>query len=191
MGVVSSAHSSCPKGTKLRKALPVRREENAMNLMKQPFLAVRVGLHRKLDRLLTTVLLVSLSLAAGCTHREPPPEPISTVYVSKEMTWECAPEHYMSQYPEAQPVRFRFVEDPSYEEVASGRGLCDQLRASGKRVVVVEYETWGNSFRGLIGYREASVDGKPIVDVGGWGSSGAHGRVGPHPLEKLYKSSNR
>jgi hypothetical protein len=97
----------------------------------------------------------------------------------------------MPQYPEAQPVRLRFVEDPSYEEVVSGRGLCDQLRASGKRAVVVEYDTWGNSFRGLIGYREVSVDGKPILDVGGWGSSGAHGRVGPHPLEKLYKSGSK
>lgn len=110
---------------------------------------------------------------------------------AKIMTWECAPEHYMPQYPEAQPVRFRFIEDPSYEEVVSGKGLCDQLKASGKRVVVVQYDTWGNSFRGLIGYREVSVDSKPIVDVGGWSSSGAHERVGPHPLEKLYKSSSR
>ena len=149
---------------------------------KSPFLAVRVGLHRKLAWPLTTALLVLMSSAAGCTRH---------VNVSKEMTWKCAPEHYMPQYPEAQPVRFRFIEDPSYEEVVSGKGLCDQLKASGKRVVVVQYDTWGNSFRGLIGYREVSVDSRPIVDVGGWSSSGAHERVGPHPLEKLYKSSSR
>ncbi len=64
---------------------------------------------------------------------------------------------------------------------------CDQLNQG----QLLEYDTWGNSFRGLIGYREVSVDGKPILDVGGWGSSGAHGRVGPHPLEKLYKSGSK
>ena len=88
-------------------------------------------------------------------------------------------------------MRFRFVTDPSYEEEVSGKGLCDQLKASGKKVVVVEYETWGNFYRGLIGYREVAVDGKPIVDVGGWGSSGARERVGPSPLEKAFKSNGR
>jgi hypothetical protein len=92
----------------------------------------------------------------------------------------------MPQYPEAQPVRFKFVEDPSYEDEVSGKGLCDQLRTSGKRTVMVEYDTWGNSYRGLIGYREVSVDGKPIVNVGGWASTPAHERVGPHPLERIY-----
>ena len=56
---------------------------------------------------------------------------------------------------------------------------------------MVKYDTWGNSFRGLIGYREVSVDGKPIVDVGGWRSSGASGtkeEIGPHPLEKVLLS---
>jgi hypothetical protein len=143
---------------------------------------MQLHLHQRPDWLLTTTLLVSMSATAGCTRQ---------VHVTKEMTWECAPEHYMSQYPEAQPVRFRFVEDPRFEEVVSGKGLCDQLRISGKRVVAVEYETWGSSYRGLIGFREVSVDGKPIVDVGGWGSSGAHGQGGPHPLEKLYKSNSR
>jgi hypothetical protein len=140
------------------------------------------GLKRKLDWFLTAALLVSLSLVTGCSRR---------INVSKEMTWECAPEHNMPQYPEAQCVRFKFVEDPSWEDEISGRGLCDQLRASGKRVITVEFETWGDTFRGLIGFREVSVDHKPIVDVGVWGSVGAHGRVGPHPLEKLYKSSSR
>jgi hypothetical protein len=131
---------------------------------------------------MTAALLASLSLATGCTRH---------VDITKEMTWECAPEHYMPQYPEAQPVRFRFVEDPQFEELVSGRGLCDQLKACGRRVVAVKFETEGNSIRGLIGFREVSVDGKPIVDVGGWGSSGSHSPVGPHPLEKLYKSSSR
>jgi hypothetical protein len=82
------------------------------------------------------------------------------------MTWECAPEHYKPQDPEAQSVRFKFVEDPSYEDEVFGKGLCDQLRTSGKRTVLVQYDTWGNSYRGLFGYREVSVDGKPIVAAG-------------------------
>jgi hypothetical protein len=93
--------------------------------------------------ILTSAFLASLASVEGCTHH---------VYVSKEMTWVCAPEHYMPQCPEAQPVRFKFVEDPSYEDEVSGKGLCDQLRTSGKRTVMVKYDTWGNSYRGLIGY---------------------------------------
>jgi hypothetical protein len=140
------------------------------------------GPNRTVDWFLTAALLVFSTPVAGCSRQ---------ISVTKEMTWECAPEHNMAQYPEAQCVRFKFVEDPSYEDEISGRGLCDQLRASGKKVVVIEFETWGDSLRGLIGFREVSVDHKPIVDVGGWGSVGAHERVGPHPLEKLYKSSSR
>ena len=164
--------------TAVRKVPPFSSIENAVNPMKRHFLVVRPGLNRRVDWFLTTALLVSLSPVVGCSRQ---------INVAKEMTWECAPEHNMPQYPEAQCVRFKYVEDPSYEEEVSGRGLCDQLTASGKKVVVVEYETWGDSIRGLIGFREVSVDGKPIVDVGGWGSSGHHERVGPHPLEKIYK----
>jgi hypothetical protein len=127
------------------------------------------------QELAISFLLLSLT---GCNH---------TVRVAEQMTWECAPDRYMSQYPDAQPVRFRFVEDPRFEDVVSGRGLCDQLRRSGKSVASVEFEAWGNSRRGLQGYRETAVDGKPIIDVGGWTSSGASGRTGPHPLERLFK----
>ena len=109
--------------------------------------------------------------------------------VNEQMTWECAPGQFMSQYPDAQPVRFRFVVDPHYEDVVSGRGLCDQLRRSGKKQVAVEIEAWGDAALGLRGYRELSVDGVPIVDVGGWSSSGATNPTGPHPLDRLFKSN--
>jgi hypothetical protein len=92
----------------------------------------------------------------------------------------------MAEYAEAQTVRFTFVEAPRYQEKVSGRSLCDQLKAAGKRTVVVEYDAWGNSYQGLIGYYEVSVDGKPIVDVGGWGSSSAKEGTGSHPLEKVF-----
>jgi len=131
------------------------------------------------------VLTVGLfvSLLSGCNRQG------HLTRVGKQMTWECAPEHYMSQYPDAQPVRLRYVEDPHYEEVISGRDLCDQLKGSGKTVVLVQFEAWGNS-NGLVGYREISVDGKAIVNAGGWGSSGATNPVGPHPLEKLFKTGS-
>ncbi|MBZ5551271.1 MAG: hypothetical protein LAO21_01025 [Acidobacteriia bacterium] len=128
-----------------------------------------------------TALVAVLSVVIVAPSRD------QYVRVKKEMTWECAPDKYMPENPEAQPVRFRYVEDPHYEEVASGRGLCDQLKSSGKRVVVVEFEAWGNSSSGLRGFHEISVDGKPLVDVGGWGSSGSTDAVGPHPLRKLFK----
>lgn len=161
---------------------------------KRRFLTVSVHLHRRLDRPVTTLLLLLMLWAAGCTRH---------VNVSKEMTWECSPEDFMPEYPEAQPVRFTYVENPSYYDVVPGKGLCDQLKASGKRVVVVQFETHGNSSRGLIGYHEVAVDGKPIINAGGWGYSGAHEPsgwvsgahgnelIGPHPLEELYKSSGR
>lgn len=49
----------------------------------------------------------------------------------------------------------KFVEDPSYEDEVSGKGLCDQLKTSGKRTVMVEYDTWGNSYRGLVGLEKS------------------------------------
>jgi len=124
--------------------------------------------------LLNSVLFASLATVAGCTRH---------VYASKEMTWECAPEHYMPEYPEAQTVRFKFVENPSYEDEISGKGLCGQLMTSGKKTVMVEYDdTWGNSYRGLIGFRQVSVDSKPIVNAGGWGSTGE--RVDEYPRHR-------
>ncbi len=125
------------------------------------------------------LIALCASLLPGCTRQR---------QFKVEMTWECAPDQYRSWAPDAQPVRFRYVADPHYEEVVSGQGLCDQLKGSGKKVVVVEYETWGDYFRGLVGYRQISVDGKRIVDVGGSGSSGAHAPVGPHPLVRLFNS---
>ena len=82
-------------------------------------------LHQEGNWLLTALFV---SLCAGCKR-----EVQVSKHVSKEMTWECAPDRYMPKYPDAHTVRFRFVEDPHYEDVISGRGLCDQLKSSGRR----------------------------------------------------------
>jgi hypothetical protein len=107
--------------------------------------------------------------------------------VTKQMSWECAPEHYMRAYPEAQPVRFRYVENPHHEVVQSGRGLCDQLKSAGKPVVAVEFELFGDKVRGLRGFNPIAVDGTPIVDVGGWGGSGGDASTLPDPLETEFR----
>jgi hypothetical protein len=141
-------------------------------------MSFRITVRARVDSLFITALFSLFQ--AGCTTHH--------VFVSKEMTWECAPEHYMPDAPDAQTVRLRFVEAPEFEEEVSGRGLCDKLKASGKTTVLVGYDTFGNSFDGLVGFNEQTVDGERIADVGGWGSSGSHSmRTRPHPLEKLYR----
>jgi hypothetical protein len=128
-------------------------------------------------------LIVALFLLFAALHTEREVR----VRETKLMNWECAPDRYMPAYPEAQPVRFRYVDNPRYEEVVSGQGLCDQLKSGGKTVVAVEYELFGNRIQGLRGFHEISVDGKPIVDVGGWESSGGYDSTAPHPLETAFR----
>ena len=127
------------------------------------------------------VVIFFLLFAARRTVRE------VRVRETKLMNWECAPEFYNPAYSEAQPVRFRYVENPHYEEIVSGRGLCDQLKTGGKAIVAVEYELRGNRIQGLRSFHEISVDGRPIVDVGGWGSSGGDDSRTAHPLESAFR----
>jgi hypothetical protein len=110
------------------------------------------------------------------------------VRATKEMAWECLPERDL-QYPEAEPVMFRYVEDPEYFDIASGRDLCQQLRNSGKSTARVTYEVWGSSFRGLHGYRIELINGQPLQNIGGRGGSGHHGmgNGGPHPLARALE----
>jgi hypothetical protein len=78
---------------------------------------------------------------------------------TKQMTWECAAEHYMPAYPEAQPVRFRYVENPHHEVIQSGRGLCDQLKSADKSVVTVEFDFGAIEFAGCV----ASTQSRSMV----------------------------
>ena len=129
------------------------------------------------------VAAIALSLAIaslGCEREV-------RLRVTKQMTWECAPEHYMPAYPEAQPVRFRYLENPHHEVVQSGRGLCDQLKKKSEPVVAVKFELWGDRVRGLRGFNAIAVDGKPIVDVGGWGGSGGDASTLADPLEAEFR----
>jgi hypothetical protein len=128
------------------------------------------------------VLLFAL-LSTGCDHH---------YRASFDMTWECTPELNKPEYPNAQTVRLRFVQDPAYFEEIAGRGLCDELKASNQSVVNVEYDMWGNSFNGLHGFNEVSIDGRPIVDAGGyWGKSGANDPKGPSPISVAFEQMRR
>ena len=108
-----------------------------------------------------------------------------SVRIQKQMTWESAPEEYKSAFY-AKPdeyVRFRFVENPHCFEVESAKDLGAELRQAGTPVVSVEFEVWGGS-HGVRGHRMLAVDGRPLRDVGGWGSSGSNDYSGPCPISK-------
>jgi hypothetical protein len=93
----------------------------------------------------------------------------------------------MKDYPEAQPVRFWYVEKPNYEEVQFGKGLCDRLTSAAKEVVIGDFEVWGDWRGELLGYRFVAVDGEKIITVGGFSTSGMTGDDRPHPLAKYFK----
>ena len=107
--------------------------------------------------------------------------------VQKPMTWECASELATRDYPDAQPVRLRYVEKSNYYEVVSGKGLCDRLTASAQRVVAVDFDAWGDWWHGLVGFEVLAIDGEKIVRTGGPGGSGMTGEPGPHPLAQYFQ----
>jgi hypothetical protein len=127
-----------------------------------------------------TVIAGMALLCCGCDRY---------VHVTKEMSWECVPAERDPRYPEAEPVVFRYPEAPGFYDLASGRGLCEQLRASGRSTVKVAYEAWGSLFQPLHGYRIESVEGRPLRDIGGPARSGysGQGHSDPHPLTKALR----
>jgi len=127
------------------------------------------------------LLIVGAAMVCGGCDRH--------VHVTKEMAWECVPAERDPGYPDAEPVMFRYSEDPGYFDLASGRGLCEQVRSSGNRTVRVTYDVWGSSSGGLHGYRIESINGQPLQDAGGTAGSGYHGtgNPGPHPLARALQ----
>lgn len=112
-----------------------------------------------------------------------------TVHVKEQMVWECAPQEYNPGYY-AKPdeyVRFRYLENPHCFELESSRNFCAELRKAGRSTVNVEFEIWGQGKK-VSGYRMLAVDGRPIEDVGGLGSSGANDYTGPSPINEAFRS---
>ncbi len=105
------------------------------------------------------------------------------------MTWECAPSEYKPGYY-AKPdeyVRFRFVENPRCLEVDSAKNLCAELQQAGRPIVNAEFEV-RSDWSGVRGWRMLAVDGHPLQDVGGWGSSGRQDYSGRCPMDDALKS---
>src|SRR6266404_1307266 len=105
-----------------------------------------------MTRVATTILVIGV--LAGCNRH---------AHTREEMTWECQ-NGRAALMPLAQPVMFRFVKNPGIATLHAALGLCDQLKATGKPVVTIEYEVWGNSVEGLNGFRAVTIDGKPFKD---------------------------
>jgi hypothetical protein len=135
------------------------------------------------SRLPTAILVLCIGmLCCGCDRH---------VVVTREMTWQCVPEERDLGYPEAEPVMFRYTEDPEHYVLASGRGLCQQLQASGKSTARITFDVWVTPFGRLHGYNIESINGLPRQDVGGPGRSGVHhhgtDNPGPDPLESAFQ----
>jgi hypothetical protein len=109
------------------------------------------------------------------------------VRISKQMTWQCAPDQRDPAYPEAEAVVFTYVEEPACFEIVSGRRLCRRLELSGRKEVTVDFDAWGSPSRGLRGYNIQAIDGKPVEYAGGPGGSGKRGETGACPLEVLFR----
>lgn len=112
-----------------------------------------------------------------------------SVRVTKQMTWECAPEEAKPGYY-ARPdeyVRFRFVENPHCFDLESSRNFCAEMKKAGRSIVDADFEISGRG-QSVQGYRMLSVDGRPLQDVGGWGSAGANDYQGPSPIAIAFRS---
>ena len=177
----------CQPGTFAKLGLPLHRMSSPA-ISKHPLRRPR-GIWAMLSGMITSprfrspngglLALAAVLLCNGCDRH---------VRVTMHMDWECLPPEPSTQYPNAQPVRFRYVENPGYFDVTSGRGLCEQLRSSSHKTAQVTYEVWGTS-HGLHGYRIESVNGLPLQDFGGPARSGhdGMGTGGPHPLATALK----
>jgi hypothetical protein len=125
--------------------------------------------------------------ATGCSLWSP----VQHVRVQKEMTWRCAPELARADLPGYQAVRIRFAQDPRYGEVVVAKGLCDQLTSAARPVVLVDFDAWGNSRQGLVGFREVAIDRRDVIaSTGSTSFFEQHDPAQPrgrHPLDTLFK----
>lgn len=97
--------------------------------------------------------------------------------VSRRMGWQCTGMYRTKnpRFPVVQDVKLWFLDNPHYEERASGPHLCEDLHSAGKPYADVTFDVWGNKLRGLHGYDGVSieVDGKQFVTFG-FESGGFH-----------------
>ena len=72
------------------------------------------------------------------------------------------------KFPHVESIKLWFLDNPRYEERASGPRLCAELTASGLSDAAVTFVVWGNRINGLHGYDLASISvrSKPLALYG-------------------------
>lgn len=107
------------------------------------------------------------------------------------MFWECGiPEHFeisdfVRNNPAAKPVTLHFARFPNVVDIEAQPGLCDALKAAGKRVIPVVFDPIKNPNGKMAGYNILSVNGYPV----GSPYSQENGALDGHPpsLEELLR----
>lgn len=97
--------------------------------------------------------------------------------VTRRMGWQCTGivNTANPKFPHIEDAKFWFIDNPHYEERASGPRLCTELRASHQAEADMTFDVWGNRFIGLKGYDTTgiSVRGKQL-ELYGSESGGFH-----------------
>lgn len=98
--------------------------------------------------------------------------------VTEQMGWQCTgiTDTGNQVYPHVESVKLWFLDNPRFEERASGPSLCVDLSASGRPDVAVTFDVWGNRVQGLHGYDLTSMSlGSKALKVYDSESGGYHG----------------
>jgi len=97
--------------------------------------------------------------------------------VTKEMGWQCTgvTDTKYERFRHVESIKMWFLENPHYEERASGPHLCADLEQSGKPTVAATFAVWGNALQGLHGYDLTSIAiGSRKLEIYEGGGGGFH-----------------
>jgi len=97
------------------------------------------------------------------------------------MGWQCTgiADTGNQKFPHVEGVKLWFLENPRYEERASGPSLCADLERFRGPDVAVTFDVWGNRLQGLHGYNLVSITvGSTQLRVYDAESGGFHGDPG-------------
>ncbi len=94
------------------------------------------------------------------------------------MGWQCTGiiDTGDQKFPHIESVKLWFLENPHYEERASGPSLCADLERFHIPDVTVTFDVWGSRLQGLHGYNLVGITaGSMPLRVFGAESGGFHG----------------
>jgi hypothetical protein len=98
------------------------------------------------------------------------------------MGWQCVgvENTTSAKFPHIEAIKMWFLENPRFEERASGPDLCSELKTSGHDTVMATFDVWGTSISGLHGYNMIGLSaGAKQLKLYGSESGGYHD-AGPH-----------